>query len=354
MLPAPKGYTYQYKFEPIKAPATRRRRGGPRDVETHEDIEALLNVVGSKNARDITRKNHFMSKAAFDEWNAKQPEGKYWGDYVDVDDDGTEEFVVRGKNDHGPLVAVNGYTTKKSDWAVRRDYYEAYPKIGTRPEGGIGAFAKELYQEEYDDYGYPTEAYLKRIKAAQEKHPKYSIRGGGSTSPYNIFVKRIARNALVQEQQNLGINDEEFKTLMKEVEKHKGKGWLLRLAGKLWTNWVKLPIIETMDKETLKSWKQLYYANNPKLEDKNQDMAKFIKWFFNRKEIKQRVKEFMKQMFLTESQDCSDAIDAFAYEIDKLIAKVVPGRESPTTSPGKQRYLEKWMQPDEDDLVDEF
>ena len=113
-----------------------------------------------------------------------------------------------------------------------------------------------------------------------------------------------------------------------------------------------------MDKETVKAWKQLYYANNPKLEDRNQDQAKFIKWFFNRKEIKQRVKEFMKNMFRTESQDCSDAIDAFAYEIDKIIAAVVPGRESPPTSPGKKRYLEKWMPPEEsdveDDLVDEF
>ena len=112
MLPAPKGYRYEHQFQHIKAPGAKGRRRGARDVETHDDIEALLNVVGSKNARDITRKNHFMSKAAFDEWNAKQPEGKYWGDYRDVDDDGTDEFVVRGKNEDGPLVAINGYTTK--------------------------------------------------------------------------------------------------------------------------------------------------------------------------------------------------------------------------------------------------
>ena len=166
MLVSPKGYRYNREFQVMKAPGAKGRHRGARDVETHDDIEALLNVVGSKNARDITRKNHFMSKAAFDEWNAKQPEGKYWGDYRDVDDDGTDEFVVRGKNEDGPLVAINGYTTKKSDWAVRRDYYEAYPKIGTRPTGGIGAFAKALYGEEYDDYGYPTDAYLERIKEA--------------------------------------------------------------------------------------------------------------------------------------------------------------------------------------------
>lgn len=342
MLPPPKGYAYSRQFEPIKAPGAKSRRRGARDVETHEDIEALLNVVGSKNARDITRKNHFMSKAAFDEWNAKQPAGKYWGDYRDVDEDGTDEFVVRGKNEEGPLVAINGYTTKKSDWAVRRDYYEAYPKIGTRPEGGIGAFAKELYQEEYDEYGYPTAAYLERIKEAQRKHPGYSIRGGGSTSPYNVFVKRIVSNALVQEQSNLDINNEEFKTIMREVEQKEGKGWLLRLAGELWTRWVKLPIINSMDKETMKSWKQLYLANNPSLGNSQKDQEKFIKWFFNRPEIKRKVKEFIKDMFVPESEEYANAIDAFAYEIDKKIEKAVPGSQSPPSSPGKQRFLEKW------------
>ena len=284
-----------------------------------------------------------MSKAAFDKWNAKQPDGQYWGDYRDVDEDGVDEFVVRGKNEDGPLVAINGYTTKKSDWAVRRDYYEAYPKIGTRPPGGIGAFAKELYSEEYDDYGYPTDAYLERIKEAQRKHPGYSIRGGGSTSPYNVFVKRIVASAKTQHKNDLNVSDEEYNTIMKEVENKEGKGWLLKLAGKLWTRWVKLPIIKSMDRETVRSWKHLYEANHASTGDSQQDQEKFVKWFFNRAEIKRKVKDFIKDMFVPESEEYSNAIDAFAYEIDCIVGEVV-GMEhiSPPTSPGKQRYLQKW------------
>ena len=344
MLAAPKGYTYNREFKAIKAPPKMMRRGGSRDVDTHEDIEALMSVVGSKNARDITRKNHFMSKAAFDEWNAKQPEGKYWADYYDVDDDGTEEFVVRGKDQDGPLVAVNGYTTKKSDWAVRRDYYEAYPKIGTRPTGGIGAFAKELYGEEYDNYGYPTDAYLERIKEAQKAHPGYSIRGGGSTSPYNIFVKRIVAGAMTQHKNELGVTDEEYKTIMKAIEARKGKGWLLRLAGELWTKWVKKPILEELEKsKALKGWKQLYHSNNPKLADTAKDNEKFEKWLFNRKEIKAAVKDFVKFMFVTESEEFTQVVDAFAYEIDRIVGEVVGmDRRSPPNSPGKSRFIQQW------------
>ena len=344
MLPAPKGYKYTHQIDYPSLPTSkaRRRVGAPRDVEANADIEALANIVGSKNARDITRKNHFMSKPGFDKWNSKQPEGKYWGDYVDLDDDGIEEFVVRGRNEHGPLVAVNGYTTKNSDWAVRRDYYEAYPFIGKRPAGGISEFARTLYEEEYDQYGNPTEAYLGRIKDARKKYPGHSIRAGGSSSPYNIFVKRIVSNALKQEQNDLGVSDEQFKTIMKEIEAQEGKGWLLRLAAKLWSRWVKKPIIEGMDTKTTKAWRELYYRNNPRLSDSKQDHDKFIKWFFNRKDVKATVKDFVQDMFVVDSQDYSDAIDAFAYEIDKLVAKALPDQQSPPTSPGKHRYLEKY------------
>ena len=95
--------------------------------------------------------------------------------------------------------------------------------------------------------------------------------------------------------------------------------------------------------KALKGWKQLYYSNNPKLSDANKDTEKFEKWLFNRKEIKAAVKDFVKFMFVPESEEYSNVIDAFAYEIDCIVGEVV-GMEhiSPPASPGKQRYLQKW------------
>lgn len=345
MLAPKRGYKYGREFKSISAPPFRRRAGGgPRDVEQHADIEALMHVVGSKNARDITRKNHFMSKAAFDTWNAKQPKGKYWADYYDVDEDGTDEFIVRGKDKDGPLVAINGYTTKKSDWPIRRAYYDTYPEIGSRPDGGITEFAREYHNEEYDQYGYPTKAYLQRIADMQDQYKKYNIRGGGSTSPYNVFVKRIVADAIQQEKSELQVDDDGWSTISAAIAKHEGKGWLLKLAGQKWTDWVKIPIIADLEKAgALEGWRNLYYQTHARSNSAELDKEKFEKWLFNKKEIKAEVKDFIKFMFDKSSDEYNLAVDAFTYEIDQLVQAAI-GSEggSPSTSPSKQRYLAKY------------
>ena len=99
-------------------------------------IEEIAQIVGSKRYRDIKRSGNFMP-GQFDIWNEKEKGGnrKYWGGYQDVDGDGLEhEFVVRRGDKHGPMVAVNGYTTKQSDWGARRLFYEAYPTRKLRSE----------------------------------------------------------------------------------------------------------------------------------------------------------------------------------------------------------------------------
>ena len=83
-----------------------------------KDSEAgLFQLVSSKQSRDIVRRNNFMP-GQFQIWNEKETGGnnKYYGAYEDIDNDRIGEFVVRRGGAEGPLVAVNGYTTKKSDW----------------------------------------------------------------------------------------------------------------------------------------------------------------------------------------------------------------------------------------------
>ena len=224
MIRAPESkfrYDQEVEFEDAPAP---RRRGGfvAKYDDPQPDIDALLSVVGSKRARDIVRKNRFMSKAAFDEWNKSSTggRGKYWGDYVDIDEDGMHEFVVRRGGEDGRLVAVNGYTTKASDWAVRKPYYDQYPKIGERPKDGLRGFVKrELFKEEVDEYGYPTEAYAKRIADFHQMYPKYALRVSGNVSPYNLFVRNIASGALTNKINEMEWNDDERKTFMKQMKR---------------------------------------------------------------------------------------------------------------------------------------
>ena len=67
MLKAPESkFRYDRDIEFEDAPAPRRRGGfAAKYDDPQPDIDALLSVVGSKRARDIVRKNRFMSKAAF-------------------------------------------------------------------------------------------------------------------------------------------------------------------------------------------------------------------------------------------------------------------------------------------------
>ena len=110
-------------------------------------INELAQIVGSRAYRDINRSGKFMP-GQFQIWNDSENggNGKYWGGYEDADGDGlAHEFVVRRGTATGPMIAVNGYTTKQSDWAGRKAFYEAYPKRKDRK----GKTVKSYMQEEY-------------------------------------------------------------------------------------------------------------------------------------------------------------------------------------------------------------
>ena len=54
-----------------------RGRGG-RYADYDKEIRYIADVVGSKRKKDITRKNAFMSKAAFDVWNKNVVVNMLW------------------------------------------------------------------------------------------------------------------------------------------------------------------------------------------------------------------------------------------------------------------------------------
>ena len=117
-------------------------RRGPRGRDA---INEIAQIVGSKRFRDIKRSGNFMP-GQFDIWNAKETGGnnQYWGGYQDVDGDGlAHEFVVRREKETGPMVAVNGYTTKRSDWAARKTFYENNPSREDRKGKTVKTYMRD-------------------------------------------------------------------------------------------------------------------------------------------------------------------------------------------------------------------
>ena len=79
-----------YKVGGDLAIALNGRKGG---VSYDPELRRLATIVGSKRKRDITRKNAFMSKTAFDDWNEKHGGGYRMSD-ADLDGDDIDELVV--------------------------------------------------------------------------------------------------------------------------------------------------------------------------------------------------------------------------------------------------------------------
>jgi hypothetical protein len=150
-------------------------------------MEHVKMVVGSKLARDLKRRPQFMAPESFSEWQkVHDKKGRYWGEEIDLDGDDEEEFAVgryKGKynrktkewqalvdEDGKPireLIAVNGWTTVKSDYPERKAYFNAHPT----PENRKGKpFIEFIHKQNYtdedkDEFGYPKREYIERRKA---------------------------------------------------------------------------------------------------------------------------------------------------------------------------------------------
>ena len=168
------------EYQPIEK--MRKERVG--QLRGRVGVKELAQIVGSKRFRDVKRSANFLP-GQFELWNAKNG-NKYWGGYHDVDGDEINEFVVhRGKDKTGPMIAVNGYTTKRSDWGARELFYEKNPTRESRRENGpLKKYIRSFYDPTYDDTGKIT---------------KWGIKPGSDEDPlrdemYNRYIKYIPKD----------------------------------------------------------------------------------------------------------------------------------------------------------------
>ena len=183
------------EYQPIEK--MRKERVG--QLRGRVGVKELAQIVGSRNYRNIKRSSNFMP-GQFEIWNGKNG-NKYWGGYQDVDKDGlAHEYVVRRKDENGPMTAVNGYTTKRSDWLARKAFYERYPDREQRKGKSAKTYMRdEYYHPEYDQYGQITEYGVvpggeDDVFGAEEynRYIKYTPK---NLSPYQAFQKYVFKPA---------------------------------------------------------------------------------------------------------------------------------------------------------------
>ena len=217
----------------------------PRGPRGRYGINEIAQIVGSRRYRDIKRSGNFMP-GQFDLWNAKETGGnnQYWGGYQDVDGDGlAHEFVVRRGDKDGQMIAVNGYTTKRSDWAARRKFYEAYPERSSRKDKTVKTFMRdEYYVPEYDPMtGKITKWGIKpgsdedefKNNAEWKRYNKYTPR---KMSPYQAINKYIFMPALKLYLESINMTQKDY------LKQYGGVAVLSRLLSDIYYELVKGPI----------------------------------------------------------------------------------------------------------------
>ena len=266
-------------------------RRGPRGRDA---INEIAQIVGSKRFRDIKRSGNFMP-GQFEIWNAKETGGnkQYWGGYQDVDGDGlAHEFVVRREKETGPMVAVNGYTTKRSDWAARKTFYENNPSREDRKGKTVKTYMRdEYYNPEYEgmqikSWGVEPGSENDDFRNDKEwsRYIKYTPK---EMSPYQAVNKYIFMPALKLYLDNMGVTQKDY------LAQNGGVAVLSRLLSEIYGEIVKGPVSAYLqNKGYLDEFesdfvdKKGYDADDPRF------AAEFDKYVFSKKAVRDLVKSY--------------------------------------------------------------
>ena len=347
-LRAPEPYSWNVNFvhrkhEDVPNPI-KYKRLMKHGVRVRDGLPGIFNAVGSKYNRDIVRRNHFMSQPAFDAWN-EQRGNKYWAGLQDYDGDGIDtEFVVRRKDAKGDVVAVNGYTTKLSDWDAKRAYYEKFPTRALRSSNleknpgyqSYDDFINEKYGVAVDEYGFITHESAKKIQDIVKTSP-YNLRIKKPT-PYNLFLKKLIFPAFNSAIEGLAeVLGQTEKDLREKCDDAYRKGWVMSETSKFWDRWVKQEVINGLKAAHeydvyLQTWMEGRLAVDKDYQFTDADTDKFHTWLFNQKEVKTELKELAQPLLLIDSPEYNNAfnwlLDYFTYKVDVALGSSSPSPKS--------------------------
>ena len=305
------GYNQQLgQIEPeVATPRKNRGRVGL------QDNEELFKFVASKSHQDIVRSNKFMP-GQFDIWNAnpKGGNGKYYGAYEDIDDDGINEYVVRRGNSTGPRIAVNGYTTKLSDWPVRKEFYVKYPTRAQRK----GHTIREFVNEDYFHPVYATNQMdIERFEGVDPRTLDYkgkynlhiSKKQNPQRSPYRALMAIIVNPAVKEALNEVCSGDKDAIKALRNSLKDPLGGAILEthIMSHVYDNLIKERVIQQLqnsgDYNKLKTtFIQNKTTKNPnynigKIDEKySTEYDEFIRSIMNKSNVKTVVKAFVAQI----------------------------------------------------------
>ena len=331
-------------------------------------VNELGQLVGSRFKRDIKRREAFISPKTFEEWNKTTGKNRYIGRYEDFDDDGVnEEFVVRRKRfkkdgsvkldeDGNPIlsdaIAVNGWTTMKSDYPIRKQYYDTYITADARSATPYTQFIKDHYLTEdmIGRTGLPNHKYLDKRRIDTYQNYQYNLRMPNPTAK-QMFMKEIIYPAFMFTVKDIADN---LKIRTKDVlDEIKGPG----LAGKIgkiyFDKWIKKPYMDSMKTEGYLDAQLLKYRNKISEKARNSPNfdANFEKWLFKQDSVREGLNEIIFDCVQNKSEK-DDAIFALYMVFHPAILQEMnkPVKSSPPRNKSQYRKRLRMMELEPEEL----
>ena len=302
-------------------------------------LNSLVDIVASKNHQDIVRRNNYMP-GQFDEWN-RNPSGgnyKYWGGNDDLDNDGIYEFVVRRGDEQGPIVAVNGYTTKQSDWLARRKFYETNPTRELRKGKTVNSFMKDYYGPHYTIDGQIDRWTNKPDDDADYKkyHKMFNFHSPGPLSPFRAIGQFIVYPAIKQVFKELANGNEYLAKYVRKVvvETLRIKAYESYILSEIYNQIVRDKVLDYIhSKGALERIKQDYLIIKRatkgaqfNVDFENQQSAEykeFERWLFAKSDIKNLVKDYVSKMLNTQAEQLkNELVNSLSQDIKNKIPNI--------------------------------
>ena len=212
------------------------------------------------------------------------------------------------------MIAVNGYTTKRSDWAARKKFYEAYPERSTRKGKTVKTYMRdEYYVPTYDDKtGKITEWSIKpgsdqdefRDDDVWKRYNKYTPR---KMSPYQAINKYIFMPALKQHLAAINMTQKEY------LKQYGGVAVLSKLLSKIYYNLVKGPVWAYLDNKGVLSELENEFVEKKGIDAVDIEPAEFEKFVFSKKAVRKVIKTYVRERILPNKDDL---INIYAAQID--------------------------------------
>lgn len=151
-------------------------------LDLQRDVKRVSSAISPLGAETMVAKHNKANPKSpwkLNKIDPSQPASLH--NLTDINNDGIPDVIISNANNY-PMY-VNGYTTKRSDYPIRLNYYNEYPTRKSRKGYPISEYKKDIWNPEYVDSGDDFKAYGNVDFSFPNQLKGYNIKGYSVKEP---------------------------------------------------------------------------------------------------------------------------------------------------------------------------